>query len=146
MAKKTSRRLNKKIGGLLTGITMAAILILGFLLLRTIEIRQDANKFADADRVKQVVFDDLVEKMDKTPTHIVEKDVCYNTEQGPYDNGRLWCQVASAAYFVDKIPKNEIRNNFRDIVRSKGLPGRDTPASGYVFYGADKLNCMLIVQ
>lgn len=145
MAKKTPRRLNKKISGLLTGITMAAILILGFLLLRTIEIRQDANRFAEADRIKQAVFDDLIKAIGITPIQIEEKNVCYNSEQGPYDDGRLWCRVSSAAYFAQELASEEIEDVYRSIIKQKKLlVAQSSTAGGTVFYGGRDLPCTLI--
>lgn len=144
MAKKTPRRLNKKISGLLTGITMAAILILGFLLLRTIEIRQDANRFAEADRIKQAVFDDLIKAIGITPIQIEEKNVCYNSEQGPYDDGRLWCQVASAAYFADLTPQEDIVERFKAAVTGRSY-NLLTNGSGDFAFRVAGMSCGLYV-
>lgn len=125
---------HKKIKNLFLGVAVATLTILGFVLLRTIEVRQDANKFAEADRVKQAVFEDLVEKMGETPTHIVEKDVCYNTEQGPYDNGRLWCQVASIAYYSNRLEASGLEESFEGALSQNGLSGTIAPSGKTVFY------------
>lgn len=114
------RQLLKRKGRLAMGMAVAVAVVLSLAFLRFMELRQDANRFAEADRIKQAVFDDLLKELDATPIQIAEKDVCYKSEQGPYDDGRLWCQVASSAYFAEPISRESVVERFRVGVTNRG--------------------------
>lgn len=141
MAKKAPRQ-PRRINKLLIGIAVAAIVILVLALFNYIQTRRDAHRFVEADRVKQAVFDDVIKELGAIPTHTEEKDVCYNSEHGPWDNGRLWCQVASIAYYSEQIEESAMEGSYKNALRQNGLSGAIAQPGKTVFYVRD-LPCTL---
>lgn len=106
-------------------------------------IRNDRVRFEDGDKEKQLVFEKLVEKLGASPLQIADKNACYNSEHGPYDNGRLWCQTAVAAYFVQEFPEPQIRPYFIESVKEVG--SKVASSANLVFWGAENLPCSLMI-
>ncbi len=100
-----------------------AIVLLGIVLTTTTLLaysryaqHQDAEKFQQAQGQKTQVFSAIVDSLGDVYKK-EEKNVCFQSEQGPYDNGKLWCQVSSAAYFKRPISESEIKDIYEKTVR-----------------------------
>ena len=52
---------------------------------------------------------------------VSEKNECFNTEQGPYDNGKLWCQTASVALLNKDYSYEDIGKIFSETTAVRGL-------------------------
>lgn len=104
----------------------------------------DKARFSEADQKQQMVFDELLQKVGATPIQTVNRDLCYSSEQGPYDHGRLWCQVSEIAYFSGDTPvlsTESVKIYFDDIVREHSLKTTNQRAADLEFEGADRLPC-----
>lgn len=128
---------------LISIVALVLLLVAWFAQVRVSQ-HYDGLRFAEADKKKQIVFDELLNKID-TPLKIEKKNICYDSEQGPWDNGRLWCQVTSAAYFVEATSEMQIREIFEAVVNNNALRKIETRANGTVFYGSEDLLCSLTV-
>ncbi len=129
---------------IIIAIVIMAVFSIGSFLLIAQRNRQDANRFAEADKNMQAVFNDLVQSVG-TPIETETKNVCYNTENGPYDNGRLWCRVSAAAYFAHVAPGSSIKNILETVVDNNNLPSAISDSGDAVFYAAEGVPCSLIV-
>lgn len=127
----------------LVGVVIVA-LSLAWLVQVKISQHYDGQRFAEADKKRQTVFMQLVQRLG-APTKIDDSNVCYNSEQGPFDNGRLWCQIASAAYFRSTLPKTTINEYFREIVEANGYMSTDQRVGELEFEGEKDLPCELII-
>ena len=111
---------------------------------KQVQKQLDKQRFEEADKNKKLVFSQLLKRTGTQPLAVEEKNICYNSEQGPFDKGRLWCQSASAAYFENEIPKTQIYNHFKDILMANNIDSSE--ASGGQFTGSDNLKCKLFVD
>lgn len=138
-----TRARQKKLNGIRVNKKWLAILVAVFVLLITVVVwfsistNRDAARFQEAEAAKDKVFSAVVAKIGD-PIATDEKNVCYNSEQGPYDNGRLWCQTASAAYFSFRIADDHMHALYHDAIQSS-----DVTEVGSDFYGSDDLRCRL---
>lgn len=55
----------------------------------------DRQQFAEANKQQASVGRGLAERLGGEATSVLERNICFNTGQGPYDNGKLWCQVST---------------------------------------------------
>lgn len=144
MTKKTLTFINAKdkkilyIGAIIFTIALALFGI------NKVLVYQDGRRFAEADQKQQMVFDELVQAVG-TPIQVTDKNACYNSEQGPYDNGVLWCQVASAAYYAEKQSEGSLRAAWERVLSENRLPSEQTDANGLVFNAAKGIICILRV-
>lgn len=86
---------------------------------------QDSKRFARVEKDGTVVTDKLVARLGNKVVDVQKKKVCFNTEQGPYDNGRLWCQVATVVKLNADVSYDEVGNWFIASVQT----GKQTPGS-----------------
>ncbi len=100
-----------------TGVVLLSIVLIATTLLAYSRHAQyqDAKKFKQAQSQKTQVFNAMVDSLGNVYKK-EEKNVCFQSEQGPYDNGKLWCQVSSAAYFQRPIPEAEMKDIYEKIV------------------------------
>ena len=103
---------------------------------------RDKARFLAADERKQTMVTQLQERAGQ-PIARTEKNICYNAEEGPYDNGRLWCQTASALYYASEKPQPELEAHFNDIVAENGWKNINERAQPLEFEGARDLPCTL---
>lgn len=106
-------------------------------------IQNDELRFSEADQKKKLVFGQLLEKIGAPPIAEDEKNICYNSSQGTYDSGELWCQVASVAYFPLVTPEAQIKSYFEEILKTSDA--RPQGESGLSFEGSKDLPCKLMV-
>lgn len=125
-------------------LVLAAILLAWFIQAR-ISQHYDGQRFAEADRKKQVVFDELMQSMG-APITIKDQKRCYQSQQGPFDNGRLWCETSSAGYFAEPIPMQEITGKFESIFHEHGWNGMNDRRAEFEFEGAKDIPCELIIK
>jgi len=100
----------------------------------------DGRRFAEADRKAHAVLTSLVQSIG-APIHSESSKVCFNTEHGPWDDGRLWCQVAAVAFFALETPPTSIDNAFTQVVEANNLQLVDKRAASLEFLGSDNLPC-----
>jgi hypothetical protein len=86
-----------------------------YLIYDQISQRLDESRFSQANTEKQAIANEIINKLGK-PLETEEKNVCYNTEQGPYDNGNLWCRTSAAIYFpkASDVNFDSLQNVIKD--------------------------------
>jgi hypothetical protein len=130
---------------LMTLIVLGALVLIGVWFLATAKaINDDKQRFVKANELKSIVFNELVSEMGQ-PITKVERKECYNSEQGPYDDGRLWCVVTDAVYYVNEVDEKGIRDSFVNIAESHGLQTR-LPDGQTGFHVVGNLACDLYIE
>ncbi len=97
--KKTIKN-NKRI---LIILGVIIILLAAWFIFNAYNRTQDKARFQQAEEVKAQVASELVAYLGDNVTSVSEKNECFNTEQGPFDNGRLWCQASTIIQLNDNI-------------------------------------------
>jgi len=78
-------------------------------------------RFEDASDVKTAVVNRLVAYLGNNVVSTREQDECFNTEQGPYDNGKLWCQVATVIRLKEDVDYASVGAYYLTIGKSLNL-------------------------
>ena len=105
-SKQSSKWSNKRILVLLL-CALLAYLFIAILFFKTSQYL-DAKKFSNAERTQKQITNEIVNKLGDLVTSVQTKNVCFITEQGPYDNGTLWCQTASVVNLKSRIEYQNI--------------------------------------
>lgn len=71
--------------------------------------------------------------LDKNARSAKEQDECFNTEQGPYNHGRLWCQVATVIGLNKPIDYKNVGEKFLMIANKYGKAFSSKQASDPYF-------------
>jgi hypothetical protein len=87
---------------------------------------QDLNRFNLAQSEQRAVTEALSNNL----TGIIDKkeiNICFNNEQGPFSNGRLWCRVSAALYFSKEISENDLYRQLQELSIKLNLSTKQTP-------------------
>jgi len=104
-------------------LAVAAVLVLasiGWFVFEQLAIHNDRLRFEDASNVKTAVVNRLATYLGNNVVSTREQDECFNTEQGPYDNGRLWCQVATVIRLKADVDYNLLGMQLSTVAQQDG--------------------------
>lgn len=91
---------------------------------------QDRARFSEAETIKADIVKQLQEDLGDKALQVTENNQCFNTEQGPYDEGKLWCQTVSSIQLTEDIDFKQVAERFlefnSDRVVSKNTNSNDT--------------------
>lgn len=106
----------------------------------------DGRRFADISVKKDLIVGGLIDHLDNVVVSSEPRNTCFNSGQGPYDNGKLWCRVVTVIKLDRDIDQREIGNEFIRLANSKGFEARqsnDSEISKYEFVLSNGVGCML---
>lgn len=93
----------------------------------------------------------LTEYLGDTVQQTSERNECFNTEQGPFDNGKLWCQVATVMFLKEDTDYKAAGTLFiaseHDNIESHGA--NEAPSSileRYTLLLKNGVTCNLVMQ
>lgn len=107
---------------------MAALglLCLGLLIwviVNAVLVAQDRARFAEVSQEKSLIASRLADSLGNNVISTREQDECFNAEQGPWDNGNLWCQVATVLSLQHEIDFQETGKTYLAIGDAVSLKG-----------------------
>ena len=114
---RTMLKINKRILSL--GLLILIIAI--FFSWTVISRKRDSARFNSVEVAKQAVVDRMVTQLGPAVRGHSTRNECFNTEQGPYDDGRLWCQTASIVQLHEDIPYDKIGAILQSSAQAEGL-------------------------
>lgn len=113
-------------------IALAVLLVLTVALWKVAQFR-DRSWFLGIGAKQALISDGLVEVLGGNVASVEKRNICFNTEQGPYDNGKLWCQIATVIKLRTDIDQEAMGEKFVELAeaakfaatssRSYGVPG-----------------------
>jgi len=108
---------------------------LALVLLAVLEITQymDGLRFVNIDKKKSVIANELSTYLGDNVTSVQNKKECFNTGQGPYDDGYLWCQTSTIFGLKHDIDPQEFGSEFLKASSSFGT-GRHATGYGLPLY------------
>lgn len=71
----------------------------------------DERKFQNLEKEKNLLATNLVQSLKEPTVSQKKRNICFNTEQGPFDNGRLWCQVSTEILLSTNIDYASLKTN-----------------------------------
>lgn len=103
----------------------------------------DGLRFADMDKKKSTIVDELSINLGHSIYSRRDVKECFNTGEGPYDNGYLWCQTSTIFVLKNDVSKNEIGTGFLRAGASVGqaLGSEDGDISYYLIKLSDETTC-----
>ena len=95
--KKTasSRQPSKKVEAWIVTLGIVCLGLLIWFIVNAMQTAQDRARFVEVSKEKSQIASRLADSLGDNVVSTREQDECFNTEQGPWDNGYLWCQVAT---------------------------------------------------
>ena len=122
MANSTKKRHYSKRRTTIVALLAAIVAIaLFFTIQHMIQARQDAHRFTTLNKQQSAVTDRLIEEVGDKFESSREANICFNTEQGPWDNGHLWCQTATIVQLKGDVDFKKLGEQFVSIARDGGL-------------------------
>lgn len=122
-------------------------MILVFVILQQVSKQSDARRFAAAQKTKDAVVAELVDYLGDNVVSTRKQNECFNTEQGPYDNGYLWCQTASIVLLRSNVDFMDLSTKFIAVARADGFTAEnsdsDSPIARSWFEFDEGLSCNL---
>lgn len=127
-----------------------AVCILSLILL-VVGLRQlgkynDRARYNKAEKEESTIAEQLSKSLEAKVDSKEQRNVCFNTEQGPYDNGKLWCQIATVIKLHADVDFKEVGEQFLAIARSRQHNATSSQNSGvprYWFDMNEKMSCGL---
>lgn len=104
-------------------LVLAAFVVLtliGWFVFERLAIHNDRLRFEDASNVKTEVTNRLVTYLGNNVMSTREQDECFNAAQSPYDNGKLWCQVATVIRLKGDVDFSTLGKQFLAMARQEG--------------------------
>jgi hypothetical protein len=125
---------------LITLIVLGALVLIGvWFLIYTKSINDDKQRFVNANELKNLLLNELIARMG-TPIKKDEINKCYNSEQGPWDDGSLWCGAAAVAYYANEVEENVVLDKFKNVANLHSIETK-LEFRRLEFKTADKLPC-----
>ena len=84
--------------------------------------------FCGNEKKQIILANNLSESLGGNVESKREKNECFDTGQGPYDNGYLWCQTSTIFMLANDIDPKDIGTEF---LRLGGTVGSGHEATGY---------------
>jgi len=104
----------------LVGAAIVVLAIIGWFVFEQLAIHNDRLRFEDASDVKTAVVNRLVAYLGNNVVSTREQDECFNAEQRPYSNGRLWCQVATMIRLKEDVDYNLLGMQLSTVAQQEG--------------------------
>ena len=105
---------------MIIGLCLVLLLATWFIYAQAVRAK-DRQRFKEAETVRNQIVEQLAEHLGDNVKEISDHDECFNTEQGPYDNGRLWCQVATSITVEQDVSYKVAGEAFLDAGEDLGL-------------------------
>lgn len=139
---------NRKTLVWLVAAAIVLLALIGWFVFEQLAIHNDRLRFEDAANVKTDVTNHLVTYLSDNVISTREQDECFNTEQGPYDNGRLWCQVATVIQLKRDVDYASAAQQYVKFGQASGwLTGTNEPFTGsWIMKSKDGVKCQLIYR
>ena len=121
-------------------LALAIVAILAVIVYNFVSERTERERFSAARTTVNNIANYLSQISHDGP---VENNRCYLAEHGPYDNGRLWCEVSSAIYVSDRLNSADSMDKLSNFLNIRGLIVHDRSSNSLSFDAADrnKLDC-----
>jgi len=132
----------------LVGVAIVVLAIIGWFVFEQLAIHNDRLRFEDASNVKTAVVNRLATYLGNNVVSTREQDECFNAEQRPYSNGRLWCQVATVIRLKQDVDYASVAQEYIKFGQASGwLTGTNEPFTGsWVMKGQNGVKCQLEYQ
>lgn len=112
-----------------------------------IGVNNDRKRFEEASKAKSAIVERLVNYLGDNVESTREQDECFNTEQGPWDNGRLWCQVATVVSLKGDVDYSSVAQQYVEFGHAFGWSdGSNKPFDGSWIEGSPVIKCQLVYQ
>ena len=98
----------------------------GWLAINQIMIASDRTRFESVSKDKSLIASRLVATLGDNVISTREQDECFNAEQGPWDSGNLWCQVATVINLRADIDYASVGRGYSDLGNALGLRSGST--------------------
>jgi hypothetical protein len=139
------KKVIQKIGYMRIGLAVVLILAVVVVALSFVGKNNDKQRFVAAHDRGELAVSLLAQSIKATPSGEEIKDTCYDAEQGPYDNGKLWCQTTAALYYTDVLGAQNIETEMRKIISDQKWDITNSRASNVEFDGGANVPCELNV-
>lgn len=110
-----------------TGLGIKFMLLFGLCLLVALWIgftkfsqHNDKARFVSASAKRAAITQELINYLGGKVESTEEVNQCFHTEQGPYDNGHLWCQTGSLIILNSVVDYGELGNQYSEIGKKFG--------------------------
>lgn len=121
--------------------------IITFYVIDQLDLARDRHRFEEAKQQKASLVSRISSQLGTNVISVYDNDQCFNSEQGPYNNGRLWCQSASIIRLSGNIDFAAIGATYLSLGKAMGLPvGMNSPFPGYWLEPIQGLRCQLEYQ
>lgn len=119
MSKKRSKK-DKKKQIFLLGLCALFLLMVAVVVISKINERNDRLRFAHAETAKSKIANTLADRLGDNIASVRDRNECFYTEQGPFDRGRLWCQVGTVIELNQEVEYSSIGQEYLQIGRDFG--------------------------
>lgn len=128
--------------------TVLGLLLFGALtlvVLQKISIKNDLARFQAVEKQKNQIVKQLTDYLGNNVVSTWESNECFNTEQGPYDNGYLWCQTATIIKLSSSVDYKVLGQEYSKIGSTEGYKVTSTgdPFPSYSLMTKQKISCEL---
>lgn len=112
---------------------------------------QDRARFSEAEAIKAGIVEQLKEYLGDNVEWTADNDECFNTEQGPYDNGKLWCQSTTTIVIENDIAYDTVGDTFlasqHDGIANRNASSGDIPVmKRYTIMIKNGITCNLVMN
>lgn len=130
----------------ITGLCMVMLLTTWFIYMQTVQAR-DRQRFKEAEETKARFVTRLVDYVGDNVKKSSEKNECYKSEYGPYDDGHLWCRVTSNLVIHQEYnDMDSLRDEINNIIDNLSLSRSNKRASDIEFQGSFNLPCTVDIN
>lgn len=133
-------------------IVTLGLVCLGLLIwfsVNAVQIAQDRTRFEEVSKQKSLVASQLAKTLGSNVVSTREHDECFNAEQGPWDNGRLWCQVATVIVLKQDAEFNKVGEAYVAIAQAVGVNPHKSGSglmARFWYVSKEGTTCNLIAQ
>jgi hypothetical protein len=121
------------------------LVIIAIFAVNQILIAKDRARFTDAEKTKAIIANHLASYLGDNVLLRREQNECFHAEQGPYDNGKLWCQAATVLTLATSKDFNAMGNEVLSQASGSGLVTGSSSGKfpSYWFKTAKSISCQL---
>lgn len=102
------------------GITLVVLVGLG-IFVNQVAINNDHARFVATEQQKDIIASRLVASLGDNVVSTRKQNECFNAEQGPFDHGKLWCQVGTVVLLKKDLEYENIGEKYIAIGKSLNL-------------------------
>lgn len=128
---------------------LVCIGLLVWFFVSAVRIAQDRTRFEEVSKQKSLIASQLAKTLGGNVVSIREQDECFNAEQGPWDHGNLWCQVATVIDLKQDAELSRVGEEFVVIAQTAGANSHSSGsglAARFWYVGKEGVTCNLIAQ